>query len=81
MTTHLDLLTARKLAIARYIAQGFSDKQIAAMTHRSEATIAYHVAGIVRIWRLDAAKNIRVQITQRILLTEPDTKHTTHKAS
>lgn len=64
----LSLLTNRKQAIARYVAQGFSDKRIAAMTGLSSETVAYHLKGIARIWRLDAAKNIRVQITHRVML-------------
>jgi DNA-binding NarL/FixJ family response regulator len=68
LNDYASLLTPRKRAVARYVAQGFSDKQIAAILGRSEDTIAYHVAGIARIWRLDSSRNIRVQIAQRILL-------------
>lgn len=62
----LSLLTDRKQAIARHVASGFSDKQIAAMVSLDEETVAYHLRGIARIWRLDPTKKLRVQITQRV---------------
>lgn len=67
-------LSTRQLTVARYIAQGFTDKQIGALMGRSEATVAYHVSGIVKAWHLNPSRNIRVQITHRVLLEPPHEK-------
>jgi DNA-binding NarL/FixJ family response regulator len=70
MSSHdaLSLLTDRKQSVARYVAQGFSDKQIAAMMGLSPETIDHHIRGIKKIWRLDGSRNTRIQIAQRVFL-------------
>lgn len=60
-------LTTRKLAVARYVTAGLSDKQIAARLGISVDTVAYHVAGIARLWRLDPTRNTRVLIARHVL--------------
>lgn len=60
-------LNTRQEQVARYVAIGFSDARIAAALEISEGTVAYHIGKITEIWRLDRSRNIRVQITQRLL--------------
>lgn len=61
-------LSERQERIAQLVAIGFSDKRIASMVHLSEETVAYHIDRIADLWALDRGRNIRVQITQRVLL-------------
>lgn len=60
-------LTSRQEQVARYVAIGFSDKLIAKTLEMSEGTVSYHIGNIVKAWKLDPQRNIRVQITQRLL--------------
>jgi DNA-binding NarL/FixJ family response regulator len=62
-------LTDRQLQVARLIADGLPDKEIARRLHIEEQTVRFHVWRITRVWRLSDQLNIRVQITNR--LTKP----------
>lgn len=58
----LPSLTARQLAVALLVADGFTDKQIAARLEISDETVAFHVHNIADRIGVDRARNIRVQI-------------------
>jgi DNA-binding NarL/FixJ family response regulator len=63
----LAALTRKQLDVARLVADGHSDKRIASLLSISEGTVGYRVAAIVRRWRLDPTRNIRVQITRAVM--------------
>lgn len=65
MMTMMSILTPRKQQVAKLIFESATNKQIAAAIGLSERQVEHHVAGIARIWRLDHAKNLRVQIALR----------------
>lgn len=58
-------LTPKQLRVARLVAEGLTDKLIAAELSISEHTVAYHVSQIVKRWELDVSLNVRVQITNK----------------
>ena len=60
------VLTARKLHVARLIAEGRSDAQIAGTLGITWQCVRRHIEGITRIWRLDNSRNLRVQIALRV---------------
>lgn len=53
--------------VAELIAEGYTDKQIAGLLQLSVKTVEYHIARICLDWEIDRSRNIRVQITRRIL--------------
>ena len=63
----LDLLSPRQQRVARHIAEGMTDAQIAAALEISVDGVAYHVARIAEIWRLDRRRNLRVQIAVAVV--------------
>lgn len=65
----IDGLTARSYRVAELVAAGHTDKAIAAELQISEDGVEYHVRQIVVAWALDKNRNIRVQITRRVLGT------------
>lgn len=60
-------LTRKQLDVAKLVAAGYSDKRIAALLSISEGTVAYRISAIMRQWRLDPSRNVRVQITRVVL--------------
>lgn len=60
-------LTNRQLEVAILVAEGLTDKEIAMILQISEDTVAYHVRRVMLRWKLSPTKNVRVQITRRIL--------------
>lgn len=56
-----------RLDVAALVAEGLTDKDIAAKLHISQKTVEYHIGRIVKDWEIDKTRNIRVQITRRIL--------------
>lgn len=67
MTSSLTTLTKRQQEVARLVADGWADKQIATELGINEETVGYHVGRIVMAWNLDRSRNVRVQIAQRVL--------------
>lgn len=61
-----DGLTARQLEVARLVAEGMRDSEIATRLGRSTRTVNAHVQRIAFVWRLDPQRDIRVQIAQRV---------------
>ena len=59
-------LTRRQERVALLIAEGWQDKQIAALLGVRPQTIRQVVMRIAIVWRLDRARNIRVQIARRV---------------
>lgn len=59
-------LTDREREIAALVAEGLSDKQIAATIGKSRATVRKSIERLAIIWSLDAARNLRVQIANRV---------------
>lgn len=57
-------LTARQTAVALLVADGFTDKQIAATLTISEETVAFHIHNIADRLSVDRSRNIRVQIAR-----------------
>lgn len=55
-------LTERQRAVALLIADGFTDKQIAARLTISADTVGVHVHRIGIALRVDPSRNVRVQI-------------------
>lgn len=68
MTLPVDptLLTERQLEVALLVADGLTDKQIAAALHISDEGVAKHIERITVRWSIDRGRNIRVQIANRI---------------
>lgn len=60
-------VTDRQLEVALLIAEGLTDKEIAMILVISEETVAKHVQNIMHRWNLSRTRNVRVQITRRIL--------------
>lgn len=60
-----DGLTQRQLEVAQLVADGLTDKQIAAALKISKRAANAHVQRIALTWRLDASKDLRVQISKR----------------
>jgi len=62
-----DQLTARLLGVARLVAEGKTDQQIADELHIARRTANAHVQRIASAWGLARTKgNIRVQIARRV---------------
>lgn len=60
-------LSPRALSIADHVANGLTNKQIALVTGLTAGAVDYHVERLARVWNLDFSKEIRVQITRRVL--------------
>lgn len=56
-----------RLDVAELVAEGLTDKQIAVRLTLSVPTVRYHVAQLCEAWDLDHGRNLRVQITRRVL--------------
>ena len=56
-----------RLDVAALVAEGLTDKDIAAQLHISQKTVEYHIGRIAKDWDIDKSRNIRVQITRRVL--------------
>lgn len=61
----LPSLTARQLAVALLVADGFTDKQIAARLEIAENTVGNYITAISAALSLDRSRNTRVQIAIR----------------
>lgn len=59
-------LTARQAAVALLVAQGYTDKQIAATLAIAEGTVKSHVHRIGEALEVDPQRNLRVQIATRL---------------
>lgn len=62
-------LTFRQRQVARYVADCYTNKQIASELGISIRQVETYIAGIAARWRLDRSRNIRSQITRRVLST------------
>lgn len=62
-------LTPRQQAIASLIADGYTDKQIAAALHIAPNTVGNNITAIAAALELDRQRNTRVQIAAFILRT------------
>lgn len=56
------MLTPRQLEVARYVSQGWTDKQIAVGLGIAVKTVKNHVAAVGRALDVDPARNRRVLI-------------------
>lgn len=56
-----------RLDVAALVAEGLTDKDIAAQLHISRKTVEYHIGRLCDEWHLDRRLNLRVQITRRLL--------------
>lgn len=54
-------------AVAELVAEGLTDKQISGQLGIAVKTVGYHIDRICTDWDIDRSRNIRVQITRRIL--------------
>lgn len=62
-----DSLTARQLEIARLVADGRTDEQIADGLGIARRTVNGHIQRIASTWGLNTQRDLRVQITRRVL--------------
>lgn len=60
-----DGLTRKTRKVAQLVADGLTDKEIAAALDISEDGVGYHVRRIVLAWGLDRNRNIRVLIANK----------------
>lgn len=58
-------LTPHQYNIAERIARGDTDKSIRKELSIRQPTLRFHVARIALAWRIDASKNLRVEIAKR----------------
>lgn len=58
-------LTLRQQQVAELVAQGWTDKQIAASLTISDRRVREIIARLATLWDLDTERDIRVQIAQR----------------
>lgn len=56
----------RTLEVARLVADGHNDKQIAAILGITDRGVSYHVRKLVVAWNLDTRKDVRVLIALRV---------------
>lgn len=56
--------------VARLVADGLPDKEIAGQLAISPKTVEYHIDRLCEEWQLDRTKNLRVQITRHVLTRE-----------
>lgn len=61
------VLTPTQARVAALVAEGCSNKAIAATLVIAETTVKVHVRRIAKRWQLDQTRNIRVQIARRVL--------------
>jgi DNA-binding NarL/FixJ family response regulator len=59
-------MTVRDQVAAR-VADGDTDKQIATALRIEVETVRYHIRRLCAEWAIDRTRNIRVQITRRLL--------------
>lgn len=59
-------LTERQMSVAVLVADGDTDKQIAAKLHMAERTVSVHVHRIGVVLGVDRGRNVRVQIANRL---------------
>jgi DNA-binding NarL/FixJ family response regulator len=62
-----DGLTDQERDVARLIADGHSDKEIAAAIRRSDKRVDQIKAQLARKLRLDRCRNLRTQITRAVV--------------
>lgn len=62
-----DGLTNQQYRVARLVADGKTDRQIAAALGIEEQTVRFHIWRIALAWQLDPQGNTRVQIATRVL--------------
>jgi DNA-binding NarL/FixJ family response regulator len=72
-------LTPQQYRIACMVADGETDKAIAAKLHVHVQSVRFHIARIVAAWELPAGKNRRVQIANR--LQRPDVRTDVERAT
>lgn len=60
-------LTPRQHRVACMIAEGLTDRQMAAQLGISEDGVADFVRKIATTWNIDRSRNIRVQIAVRVM--------------
>ncbi len=66
-------MTAKPLSpttrrVVELTVEGFTAKQVAAMTGRSTGTVAHHLRLVSAAWGLDRSRNLRVQLARRITI-------------
>ena len=54
------------MSVAVLLAEGYTDKQIAASLEIAENTVGNHITAIAVALKLDRTRNIRVQIATRV---------------
>lgn len=58
-------ISPRKMQIARMVHASATNKQIAAALGMSVRRVEEHLDDLARLWHLDRAKNLRVQVALR----------------
>ena len=66
MTDTFEILSPIQRQIAHLVAEGFSDKQIAALVGLSPKTIDYHLKRISAMWSLRPDRDRQIQIAVRV---------------
>jgi DNA-binding NarL/FixJ family response regulator len=61
-------LTDRQREVAQLVAEGYTDKVIAAKLGTTNKTVRYHVGRIVDALQLDRSRDVRILIARRVLL-------------
>jgi DNA-binding NarL/FixJ family response regulator len=60
-------ITQRQMEVAILVANGHTDKMIAAELTIAENTVGVHITNIAKALSLDPSLNTRVQITRRLI--------------
>lgn len=56
-----------RVSVAQLVAEGETDKAIASRLNITVETVRYHIGCLCTEWSIDRARNIRVQITRKLL--------------